>query len=98
MTTLDILPEAGGLAQRSGRTDGELADHVETYGGFLHLIRWIALHLLIDVAGVIALIEKDIFLGVLLIACGTLLLIWTILTARRAAASARATVDEVPAT
>jgi hypothetical protein len=98
MTTLDILQEAGGLPQRSGRTDGELADHVETYGGFLHLIRWIALHLLIDVAGVIALIEKDIFLGVLLIACGTLLLIWTILTARRAAASARATVDEVPAT
>jgi hypothetical protein len=75
--------------------DSGTADHVGTYRGFVHLIRWIALHLLLDVAGVIALIERNVTLGFFLIACGTVLLIWAVFTTRKAADEARTATDAI---
>lgn len=87
MATIHALAES-----RTTASEPAVADHVETYGAFIHLVGWVGAHLLIDAAGIIALIEGHVVLGFFLIACGTTLLVWAVLTARRAGGTARATV------
>jgi threonine/homoserine/homoserine lactone efflux protein len=73
-----------------------LAQHIGVYGGFVHLASWVAVHLLIDAGGIIALIEGQLVIGFFLLACGTALLIWTIATTHRAATDAREKAGNPP--
>jgi len=63
----------------------EYQEHVNTWLGFTHLVKWFVLHALIDLAGIyFFIVHRNILAGFFLIGIGTATLIWGIATLPKA--------------
>jgi len=58
--------------------------HARTYAGFAHMVRWFALHIAVDLIGILCFIEGSPLFGAVFIALATALLVWGALTTRAA--------------
>lgn len=58
--------------------------HLRIYAGFIHILRWFALHAAVDLIGIAGFVTGHPGVGATFIALGTALLVWGILTTRPA--------------
>lgn len=58
----------------------DIEEHQAVWRGFKHLVKWFALHILVDLAGILYLLHGQVVAGIFFIAIGTSMFVYGIVT------------------